>query len=74
MVDLNKVHSIMSLQRAMRMYGTTDNEKFQCAYPEYQTQRPDSTFFSDFCVAAVFGEKAISDTYKSAFNYVIRCF
>ena len=64
MVDLNKVRSIMSLQRAILMYGTSDKDKFQCAYPEYEDKRPDSTFFADFCVACVYGEKAINDTYK----------
>lgn len=68
MADLNKVRSIMPLQRAMRMYGTTDKDKFQCAYPEYEDKRPDSTFFADFCVACVYGEKAIQDTYNRAFN------
>lgn len=68
MADMAKVRSIMPLQRAMRMYGTTDKEKFSCFYPEYQTQRPDSTFFADFCVACVYGEKAIQDTYNRTFN------
>ena len=68
MVDMNKVRNIMPLAKAMRMYGTTDKEKFECSYPEYQSKRPDTTFFSDFCVADVYGEKAIEDTYKQAFN------
>lgn len=68
MADMNKVRSIMPLQRAMRMYGTTDKEKFECAYPEYQEKRPDSTFYADFSVADVYGSKAIEDTYKRAFN------
>lgn len=68
MVDLAKVRRHMSLQRAMMMYGTTDKEKFECAYPEYQTQRPESTFYADFSVADVYGEKAIQDTFNRAFN------
>lgn len=64
MADMAKVHSIMPLQKAMLVYGTPDKEKFECSYPEYQEQRPDSTFFADFCVACVYGEKAIEDTYK----------
>ena len=68
MADMNKVLQIMPLQRAMRMYGTTDKQKFECAYPEYEDERPDSTFFADFCVACVYGEKAINDTYKRCFD------
>lgn len=68
MADLNKVRSIMPLERAMQMYCTTDKEKFECAYPEMESERPDSTFFADFCVACVYGEKAIQDTYNRAFN------
>ena len=68
MTDMTKVRSIMPLGRAMRMYGTTDKEKFQCAYPEFESERPDSTFFADFCVACVYGEDAIKDTYKRCFN------
>ena len=68
MVNLTKVHNIMPLQHAMLMYGTSDKEKFGCSYPEYQEQRPESTFFADFCVACVYGEKAIEDTYKRCFN------
>lgn len=68
MADMSKVHAIMQIPTAMRMYGTSDKEKFECSYPEYQEQRPDSTFFADFCVACVYGEKAIEDTYKRCFN------
>ena len=67
MLDLEKVRSIMPLQKAMRMYATTDKEKFQCAYPEWESKRPNSTFYSDFSVADVYGEKAIQDTYSRAF-------
>ena len=68
MVDLNEVRRIMSLQRAMRAYGSTDKMKFPCAYPEYEGARPDSTFCADFCVACVFGEKAVEDTYRRCFD------
>ena len=68
MADMAKVLSIMPIGRAMRMYGTTDKEKFECSYPEYQAQRPDSTFYADFSVADVYGEKAINDTYKRCFD------
>ena len=68
MADMTKVRSIMPLQRAMRMYGTTDKEKFECAYPEYEADRADSTFYADFSVADVYGEKAIQETYNTAFN------
>lgn len=68
MADMEKVRSIMPLARAMRMYGTSDKEKFPCSYPEYEAKRPDSTFYADFCVADVYGEKAINDTYKRAFS------
>ena len=68
MADMEKVRSIMPLTRAMRMYGTSDKEKFCCAYPEYEALRPETTFFSDFCVADVYGEKAIKDTYKRCFD------
>lgn len=53
---------------AVKQYGTTDKEKFECAYPEYQEQRPDSTFYADFSVADYYGEKAIQDTFNRAFN------
>ncbi len=68
MADMNKVRSIMPLIRAMSHYGSSDKEKFECAYPEYQTQRPESTFYADFSVADVYGEKSIQDTYNRSFN------
>lgn len=68
MVDMDKVRQHMPLAKAMMMYGTTDKEKFECSYPEYQEQRPGSTFYADFSVADVYGIKAIKDTYKRAFN------
>lgn len=68
MADMNKVRQIMPLIRAMKHYGTTDKEKFQCSYPEYETQRPDSTFYADFSVADFYGEKAIQETFNRAFN------
>ena len=46
------------------MYGTSDKEKFQCAYPEWEAKRPDTTFYADFSVADVYGENAIKETYK----------
>ena len=67
MVDLNEVRRIMSLQRAIGAYGSPDKAKFPCAYPEYEDERPDSTCYADFCVACVYGEKAIEDTYKRVF-------
>ena len=67
MPDMEKVHQIMPLQRAMRMYGSTDKEKFMCAYPEYEPERADSTFYADFSVADVYGIAAIQDTYNRAF-------
>ena len=68
MADMEKVRGIMPLGRAMGMYGTTDKEKFPCSYPEHERKRPDSTFFADFCVADVYGEKAIEDTFRRSFN------
>lgn len=68
MADMAKVLSIMPLNLAMRMYGTSDKEKFECSYPEYQAKRPESTFYADFSVADVYGEKAIKDTYKRCFD------
>lgn len=68
MTDLEKARSIMPLGRAMAMYGTTDKQKFQCSYPEYEALRPDSTFYADFSVADVYGTKAIEDTYKRSFD------
>ena len=68
MADMNKVHQILPIHMAMKHYGTTDKEKFECAYPEYQEQRPDSTFYADFSVADYYGEKAIQDTFNRAFN------
>lgn len=67
MADMNKVRNIMPLIRAMSHYGSSDKYKFECAYPEYQTQRPESTFYADFSVADVYGEKAIQDTYNRSF-------
>lgn len=58
----------MNLIEAMSMYGTPDKEKFPCAYPEWEEQRPDSTFYADFSVADCYGVKAINDTYNRAFN------
>lgn len=63
-----KVMKNMPLQRAMLMYGVSDKERFECAYSEAQERRPDSTFYADFSVADVYGEKAILDTYHRAFN------
>lgn len=68
MADMTKVRQILPIHTAMKQYGTTDKEKFECAYPEYQTQRPDSTFYADFSVADYYGEKAIQDTFNRAFN------
>lgn len=68
MTDMNKVRSIMPLISAMRMYATFDKERFVCSYPEYQDKRPVTTFYADFSVADVYGEKAIEDTYKRSFN------
>ena len=67
MADMEKVHKHMDLRKAMLMYGTTDKEKFECAYKDYDEKRPGSTFYADFSVADVYGEKAIEDTYKRAF-------
>ena len=68
MADIEKVRSIMPLGRAMRMYGTSDKEKFECSYPEYQAKRPESTFYADFSVADVYGESAINDTFKRSYT------
>ena len=68
MADMAKVRQILPIHMAVKQYGTTDKEKFECAYPEYQTQRPDSTFYADFSVADYYGEKAIQDTFNRAFN------
>jgi len=58
----------MTIERAMLMYGLSDKERFECAYPEAQERRPSSTFYADFSVADVYGEKAIRETYHRAFN------
>ena len=58
----------MSLTKAMAMYGVPDKERFECAYPERQEQRPSSTFYADFSVADVYGPEAIRDTYARAFT------
>lgn len=68
MADMAKVRQILPIHMAVKQYGTTDKEKFECAYPEYQAQRPDSTFYADFSVADYYGEKAIQDTFNRAFN------
>lgn len=68
MALLNEVRVHMNLNKATRMYGTTDKQKFPCCYPEYEEKRPDSTFYADFSVADVFGEKAIQDTFNQCFN------
>lgn len=68
MADMAKVRQILPIHMAVKQYGTTDKEKFQCAYPEYEEQRPDSTFYADFSVADYYGEKAIQDTFNRAFN------
>lgn len=68
MADMMKVRQIMPMMKAMRAYSSSDKEKFECAYPEYQTQRPESTFYADFSVADYYGEKAIQDTFNRAFN------
>lgn len=58
----------MTLMKAMAMYGLSDKERFECAYPEWQERRPSSTFYADFSVADVYGPKAIRDTYARAFG------
>lgn len=58
----------MTLLEAMAQYGLSDKERFECAYPEWQEKRPSSTFYADFSVADVYGEKAIRDTYRRAFG------
>jgi len=68
MADMAKIRQILPIHMAVKQYGTTDKEKFQCAYPEYEEQRPDSTFYADFSVADYYGEKAIQDTFNRAFN------
>lgn len=68
MANLVKRREGMSLTKAMAMYGTPDKERFECAYPERQEQRPSSTFYADFSVADVYGPKAIRDTYARAFG------
>lgn len=73
MADMSKVHAIMQIPTAMRMYGTSDKEKFECSYPEYQAQRPDSTFYADFSVADCYGEKAIQDTYNHCNGWRSNC-
>lgn len=67
MTDMDKVHKYMTLTKAMRHYSYPDKEKFQCSYPDFQEQRPETTFFADFSVADVYGVDAIKDTYKRAF-------
>ena len=68
MANISIVRSIMPLEKAMQMYGTSDKEKFQCAYLEWEAKRPDTTFYADFSVADVYGEKAIQDTYNNCLN------
>ncbi len=68
MPNMSEVRRIMDIGTAMRMYATTDKEKFCCSYPEWQKLRPDSTFYSDFSVADVYGLKAINDTFKRSFS------
>ena len=68
MTDKEKIRATMPLSRAMAMYGTSDKERFQCAYEEAQEGRPDSTFYADFSVADVYGEDAIRETFASAFS------
>ena len=63
-----KVKNAMPLQRAMLMYGISDKDRFVCAYEETQRRRPNSTFYADFSMADVYGEDAIKDTFKRAFN------
>lgn len=67
-MDMNKVRNVMPLIRAMSMYGSSDKDKFECSYPEWQGQRPDTTFYADFSVADVYGVKAIEDTYLRSFG------
>lgn len=67
-MDMNKVLEVMPLGRAMAMYAISDRERFCCSYEEAQRRRPDSTFYADFSVADAYGEDAIKDTYKRAFN------
>lgn len=68
MPKLVKFRKGMNLMKAMAMYGLSDKERFECAYPEWQEQRPSSTFYADFSVADVYGPKAIRDTYARAFG------
>lgn len=68
MAALVKRREGMSLVKAMAMYGLSDKERFECAYPEWQEQRPSSTFYADFSVADVYGPEAIRDTYARAFG------
>lgn len=66
--EMDAARRHVSLQKAMKRYGIPDRLWFECAYPEWQERRPDSTFYADFSVADVFGLKAIEDTYRRAFE------
>lgn len=68
MPELVKYREGMSLMKAMAMYGLSDKERFECAYPERQKQRPSSTFYADLSVADVYGAEAVRDTYARAFG------
>lgn len=68
MADMAKVRQILPIHMAVKQYGTTDKQKFECAYPEVEDDRPDSTFYADFSVADCYGEKAIEDTWTRCFN------
>jgi len=37
-------------------------------YPEYEAQRVQTTFYTDFTIADHFGAKAVKDTYNRAFK------
>jgi hypothetical protein len=53
----------------LKMYSTSDKEKFPCFYPEYNDKRIDTTFYADFFVAwKVGGVKGIKDTYNKCFK------
>lgn len=64
--EMGKVRSIMPIHFAVKQYGTSDKEKFECSYPEAQMNRPNATFYADFSVADYYGPKAIQDTYHKA--------
>ena len=65
---MKKVHEIMPLGRALSTYMKSDKERFQCAHPEVESERPSSIFYADFSVAEHYGTNGISDTYRRAFD------